>query len=470
MSETITRRNFLKSIGLGSAMVALRLDGLSASSERTKPNIIFILADDLGYGDLGCYGQKKILTPNIDALAAEGMRFTNCYAGSTVCAPSRSVLMTGQHTGHTTVRGNTCKRGGIVQDKRRRVNLTDEDVTVAHVLRRAGYRTGLVGKWHLGGYDPTAGPLDRGFDEFYGWLTINLATELPHLYYPAKRYRNRVLYEVKGNQQGKRGYYHTDICTDEAIAFIKNNKAGPFFLDLSYVNPHSPYLAPSHGAYADKPWSKDQKTYAAMISYLDNCVGRLMQTLKGEGLEKDTIVFFASDNGPRSSGSTKQTAVVKFFDSNGPLRGYKRDMYEGGIRVPMIVRWPDKVPKNKTDDTLWYFADFLPTAAALAGAHTPENIDGINLLPTLLGKNPKMPDRFLYWEFFERGFQQAVRWRNWKAIRLKQGAALKLYDLSNDVSEAHDVAAQHAQIVAKIEDYLKTARTESPYWPIKNDE
>ena len=215
MSKTITRRNFFKSIGLGerNGGAALRRR-LSASSGRTKPNIIFILADDLGHADLGCYGQKKILTPNIDALAAEGMRFTNCYAGSTACAPSRSVLMTGQHTGHTTVRGNGCIHGGFVQNGVRRANLTDKDVTVGHVLQRAGYRTGLVGKWHLGGYHPTAEPQDRGFDEFYGWLDRTPATELPHLYYPAKRYHNRELYDVKANQQGKRGYYHTDICTE----------------------------------------------------------------------------------------------------------------------------------------------------------------------------------------------------------------------------------------------------------------
>jgi len=446
----------------------LCFSGLAASSPRTKPNIIFILADDLGHADLGCYGQQRILTPDIDALAAQGIRFTNCYAGSPACAPSRSVLMTGQHTGHTTVRGNTCLRGGIVQDGRRRANLTDEDLTVAHVLRRAGYHTGLVGKWHLDGYEPTAGPLESGFGEFYGWKDRTPATWSPHLYYPAKRYRNRELYDVEANQQARRGYYHTDICTDEAIAFVKNNKAGPFFLYLCYVNPHDPYLAPSYGAYADEPWGEKEKSYAAMVSYLDGCVGRLVQSLKDQGLDDNTIVFFASDNGARSS--ARHTAVVKFFDSNGPLRGYKRDMYEGGIRVPMIVRWPGKVPSNETDNTLWYFADFLPTAAALAGTHTPKNIDGINLLPTLLGENPKMPDRFLYWEFFERGFQQAVRWRNFKGIRLKQGAALELYDLSKDVGEAHHIAGEHPEIVAKIDNYLKTARTDSPYWPVTSEE
>ena len=438
------------------------------AAETNKPNIIYIMADDLGHADLACYGQQKIRTPNIDALAAEGVRFTNCYAGSPACAPSRSVLMTGQHTGHTTVRGNGCIRGGIVQDGRQRANLTDEDVTVAHVLRDAGYRTGLIGKWHLGGYDPAAGPLDRGFDEFYGWLTLNLATELPHLYYPAKRYRNRDLYDVAANQDGQRGYYHTDICTDEAIAFVRNHTARPFFLALCYVNPHSPFLAPSHGVYADEDWRDEEKTYAAMVSYLDACVGRLMQTLKDEGLDENTIVFFASDNGSRSSG--RYTAIMEFFDSNGPLRGYKRDMFEGGIRVPMIVRWPGKVPSGMTDDTLWYFADFLPTAAALAGAELPENIDGLNVLPTILGKDQPLPDRMLYWEFFERGFQQAVRWRNWKVIRLKQGEPLKLFDLPNDIGEQHDVAAENSDVVAKIETYLATARTESPNWPVQSQQ
>ena len=465
MSVRAANRSRWTPIILASVTLVLCLNEVPASAEAIRPNIIFIMADDLGHADLGCYGQQRIRTPNIDALAAGGVRFTNCYGGSPVCAPSRSVLMTGQHTGHTTVRGNGCIRGGIVQDGVRRANLTDEDVTVAHVLRDAGYRTGLVGKWHLGGYHPTAEPMDRGFDEFYGWMDRTPETELPHLYYPAKRYRNRELYDVAANQDGQRGYYHTDMCTDEAIAFVKNHKAGPFFLALCYVNPHSPFLAPSHGDYADEPWGEQEKTYAAMVSYLDACVGRLMQTLKEEGLEKNTIVFFASDHGSRSGAG--QTAVVKFFDSNGPLRGYKRDMTEGGIRVPMIVRWPGRVPQNKTDDTLWYFADFLPTAAALAGTDTPQDVDGLNLSPTLLGEDQDVSDRFLYWEFFERGFQQAVRWRNWKGIRLKPGADLTLFDLSNDIGEQHDVAGDNPEIVARIEEYLATARTESANWPVK---
>ena len=436
-------------------------------NENKKPNIIFILADDLGRSDLGCYGQKLIKTPHIDKIASEGMLFTQCYAGSTACAPSRSVLMTGQHTGHTTVRGNGCLRGGYVQDGRRRTNLTDEDVTVAHVLRRAGYRTGLIGKWHLGGYAPGAYPTDRGFDEFYGWLDRTPATELPHLYYPALRYRNKELYDVEANQQGQRGYYHTDICTDEAIAFIKNHKAEPFFLDLFYVNPHSPFLAPSHGAYADKPWGKMEKTYAAMISHLDSCVGRIIDVLKEQQLDKNTLVFFCSDNGPRSSGNEEITSVVEFFNSNGELKGYKRDLYEGGIRVPAIVRWPDHIPAGKTNDAVWYFADFLPTAADIAGTNPPSEIDGISILPTLLGKKQNTDNRFLYWEFFDGGFQQAVRWGNWKAIRLNKSEPLKLFNLSQDIHEDNNIADKHPEIINEIERYLDTARTESPYYPVE---
>ncbi len=444
-------------------------DGWSAAAENRPPNIVFILADDLGYADVGCYGQKQIKTPHIDALAAEGMRFTQAYAGSSICAPSRGVLMTGQHTGHATVRGNICVRGGTVGYKGdqliRRMHLTEKDVTVAQVLRPAGYRTGLVGKWHLDGYHPEAGPLERGFDEFYGWLTQNMATQIPS-YFPAKRYRNRELYDVEGNQNGQRGTYETDMCTQEAITFIKSNKTKPFFLYLAYTNPHSPLIVPSLGRYADETWNEDNKTYAAMVTNLDEGIGQVMQTLKDEGLDKDTVVFFCSDNGPRSSDSRRYQDVAEFFDSNGPLRGYKMDFYEGGIRVPAIVRWPGKVAAGVTSDAVWYFADFLPTTAEIAGAKTPDAIDGISILPTLLGKPQETADRFLYWELLEKKFEQAVRWRNWKAVRYDMEKTFELYDLATDVGEQHDVAANHPEVVAHIDEYLKTARAESFEYPL----
>ncbi|UCH66056.1 MAG: arylsulfatase [Ignavibacterium sp.] len=450
--------------------IIVAIPSCSKEEQVSKPNIIFILADDLGYGDLGCYGQQIIKTPNIDNLAYDGMRFTQYYAGSPVCSPSRSVLMTGQHTGHTTVRGNKCKVGGTVGYKRdrevRRMNLLDDDVTVAQVLRNAGYKTCLVGKWHLGGYNPDAGPLNRGFDEFYGGLSRTFNYHQPP-YWPPNWFNNDELVDIPENQNGQMGYYRTDINTDNAINFIERNRKNPFLLYLSFSIPHSPFDAPDFGPYVNKEWPNEEKTYAAMIHHLDLSVGRVMESLERLNLDEKTIVFFSSDNGPRSEGTDLQTRVINFFNSNGNLRGYKRDLYEGGIRVPMIVRWPGKISKSKTNDAVCYFADFLPTAADLASTKPPDNIDGISMWPSLINNSNEMNDRFLYWEYFGRGFQQAVRWKNWKAIRFKPEEPLLLFDLSQDLYEENNVANKHSEIIEQIEDYLQTARTESPNWPLE---
>jgi arylsulfatase A-like enzyme len=468
MDCNINRRGFLKKMAVGAATVTFPFQAGTANVSGNKPNIIFIMADDLGYGDIGCYGQQKIRTPNIDRIATEGVRFTQCYSGSTICAPSRSVLMTGQHTGHTRVRGNMCTVGGSEgykgRRKVRRMYLTEEDMTVGHVLQKAGYKTCIVGKWHLGAYKPDAGPLDRGFDEFYGWL-IRMGTTGG--YYPTQRYHNRRLYDVPGNENESRSYYETDKCTQEAIEFLKNNKNHRFFLYLAYNSPHSPLEVPDLGPYANEDWPVHLKTYAAMVYRLDQSIRKVMQTLKGLDIDERTILFFCSDNGPRSEPTQQLTEVADFFDSNGPLQGYKRDLYDGGIRIPMIVRWPGRAPAGKTSDFAWYFADFLPTAAALAGVKPTENIDGASILPVLLGQKKDLTDRFLYWEYFEKGFQQAVRWRNFKAIRLKRDEPLLLFDLSEDIGEQNNVADKHPEVVARIEQYLKSARTESANWPIK---
>ena len=468
MKHNISRRSFLQKMAAGAAAASFPYQLSIAGVSDSSPNIIFIMTDDLGYGDLGCYGQKKIQTPNIDRIAREGVRFTQCYSGSTICAPSRSVLMTGQHTGHTRIRGNMCTVGGSEgykgTRKVRRMYLTEEDKTVGNVLQKAGYKTCLVGKWHLGAYNPDAGPLDRGFDEFYGWL---IRTGTTGGYYPAQRYRNRELYDVPGNQNNSHSYYETDKCTQEAIEFLKNNKNRRFFLYLAYNSPHSPLEVPDLGPYANEDWPVHIKTYAAMVYRLDQNIRKVMQTLKELNIDEKTIVFFCSDNGPRSEPTQQLTEVADFFDSNGPLRGYKRDLYDGGIRVPMIVRWPGRVPAGKTSDFAWYFADFLPTAADLAGADTPKSIDGEGVVPVLLDEREDLGDRFLYWEYFEKGFQQAVRWRSFKAIRLKQGKPLLLFDLSKDIGEQNNVADKHPEVIAQIEDYLKTARTESLNWPVQ---
>jgi arylsulfatase A-like enzyme len=345
------------------------------------------------------------------------------------------------------------------------MNLTKEDVTVAQILKKAGYRTGLVGKWHIGGYNKDAGPLDRGFDEFYGGLTRTSDIHKP-AYWPPKWYMNRELIDIPANLQGKKGYYRTDMNTDNAVEFLKSNRDRLFFLFLSYSNPHSPFDVSDLGPYEAKDWPTEEKTYAAMIHNLDLSIGRVMKTLKKLNLQEKTIVFFCSDNGPRSEGTKIQTRVINFFNSNGPLKGYKRDMYEGGIRIPMIVNWPGQIPKGKINDTIWYFADFLPTAAELTDTGIPENIDGISIVKYMRDPEKKSPSRFLYWEFFERGFKQAVRWKDWKAIRLNAGEPLLLFDLSKDLGEENNVAGDNPGIVTFIEEYLRTARTDSPNWPV----
>ncbi len=464
------RRRFLQQMVWGTAVMALPIRFTKADEAGNRPNIIFVMADDMGYGDLGCYGQQRMATPNIDKLAREGIRFTDCYSGSTICAPSRSVLMTGQHTGHTRVRGNMCPVGGVVGYKGtrqvRRVCLTDEDITIGHVMQQAGYRTGIVGKWHLGAYDPKAGPMDRGFDEFSGWL-INAARTGG--YYPEQRVIDRELVDVPENANGQQQRYTTDLCTDEAIAFLKKNKKAPFFLYLAYNNPHSPLEVPDLGPYRDMNWPQHCKIYAAMIHRLDQNIERLMQSIQDMGLDENTLVLFCSDNGPRSEPREIQTEVSNFFDSNGPLRGYKRDLYEGGIRVPMIARWPGTVKPGTTSDMPWYFADVMATVADVGHAKVPANTDGISVMPVLTGQKKNMGDRFLYWEYFESGFQQAVRWGKWKALSLKRGQPLELYDLSRDIGEQNNVAAEHPEVIKQIETYLKTARTESLNWPLSKE-
>ena len=453
------RREFLKAAGAGAAGLLLPRRGAPGSGAPRRPNIIFILADDLGYGDLGCYGQKQVRTPRLDRMAAEGMRFTQSYAGSTVCAPSRCVLMTGLHTGHCLVRANG------------RVPLRPEDVTVAKVLKEAGCATGLVGKWGLGDEGSTGLPTRQGFDGFFGYLSQTHA----HNYYPPFLLRDERRVPLRnvmpaGRDGGpgvavKKVEYSHDLLTAEAIRFVEGNKDRPFFLYLAYTVPHANNEAgrngmevPDYGPYAEKPWPEAQKGHAAMIGRLDRDVGQLLDRLKALGLDGETVVFFSSDNGPHREGG----ADPAFFDSNGPLRGIKRDLYEGGIRVPMIVRWPGKVKPGGVSDHVGYFADFLPTAAELAGVDGPAGLDGISVAPTLLGR-PQRAHEALYWEF--RG-SQAVRMGRFKTVRKRLDGPIELYDLEKDVGEGQDVAAQQPAVVERIRGYLAAARTESEHWPL----
>jgi arylsulfatase A-like enzyme len=419
-----------------------------------QPNIIFILADDLGYGDVGCYGQKWIKTPTIDRLAAEGIRFTQCYSGSTVCAPARSCLMTGLHTGHTRIRWNApgYNEGRI---------LLPEDLTVAEILKQAGYATGLVGKWGLGEPDTTGHPNRKGFDYFFGYLDQVHA----HDYYSDYLFRNEEKVVLEGNLDGKQGQYSNDLFDREAQDFVKRSKDEPLFLDLTFTLPHGKYQVPSLEPYAATDWTPWQKTYAAMVTRLDMYIGRLMSLLKELGLDQNTVVFFSSDNGPAGLGGdwTK-------FNGAGPFRGKKGDPYEGGIRVPMIARWPGRIQPGAVSEQVWAFWDFLPTAAEIAAATVPAGIDGISMLPALLGKPGKAQKNheFLYWEFYQGGFSQAVRMGDWKAVRFGLKEPLELYDLKNDVGEKSNVASTHPDIVATIEKYLETARSDSRPWPAKD--
>ncbi|HUV41353.1 MAG TPA: arylsulfatase [Sedimentisphaerales bacterium] len=462
--EQLNRREFLHRTAGCVAAAAMTLTGCETMpvekvSTTKLPNIIFIMADDLGYGDLGCFGQKEIKTPNIDRLAAEGMRFTDCYAGSTVCAPSRSVLMTGQHTGHTRVRNNMGKVGGtLVLDNgspQRRVPLELQDITVAEVLKQAGYATGITGKWGLGEPDNNGVPNKQGFDEWFGYLNQRRA----HTYYPPYLWHNEQKQIFEGNADGRREKYSHDMFTDFALDFIQRHSRGPFFLYLPYTIPHAKYEIPSTDPYTDKSWPADAKVHAAMITRMDGDIGRIMALLKDLTIDNDTLVFFCSDNG-----AAKRWDGI--FDSSGPLRGNKTDLFEGGIRTPMIARWPGKVPAGQTSSAVWYFADLMPTLAELAGIRPPSSIDGISVLPTLLGKAQRTDDRFLYWEFLTNNFQQAVRWRNYKALRQATDKPLELYDLSQDLAEEHNIAAENPDVIAKFEAYLKTARTYSPNWPV----
>jgi arylsulfatase A-like enzyme len=447
-------------------IIAIAVFSFNTSFAQTKPNIILIQADDLGYGDLSVYGQQKFKTPNIDRLAAEGMRFTQYYAGSTVCAPSRSALMTGQHTGHTRIRGNA------------RYPLLPEDVTVAEVLKSAQYKTALIGKWGLGEAGTSGVPNRQGFDYFYGYLNQRHA----HNYYPTFLWRNEEKAPLRnvvpdedsegaGNSTNRVDYTH-DLVAEEALKFIEQGRGGSFFLYLAFTIPHANNEAknmgmevPDLGEFANKDWPAQEKGKAAMITRMDRDVGRLMALLKKLNLDENTIVFFTSDNGPHREGGVDPD----FFDSNGPLRGIKRAMYEGGIRVPMIARWPKRIKAGAVSDQVWAHWDFLPTAAAIAGAKppaNPANIDGISMLNALLGRKQRGHE-FLYWEFHEGGFFQAVRTGDWKAVRNIPGSPLELYNLKTDTGEQNDVASRNPDVVKRVEAYLKTARTESELWPTK---
>jgi arylsulfatase A-like enzyme len=448
-------------------MTGLTLAGLWGCGDNAtrKPNIIYILADDLGYGDLGCYGQKRIQTPNIDRLAEEGLRFTHHYAGSTICAPSRCCLLTGMHTGHARIRGNTP------------VLLKPEDTTVAEVLRQQGYHTACIGKWGVGHPPPPGDPEQNGFDYFFGYLNMMHA----HNYYPEVLYRNGKEVELdnevpdhwpdngSGVASSKRDYSH-DLFVEDALKYIDSHQTDPFFLYLAFTIPHANNEArekgmevPDYGPYAETDWPEPQKGHAAMITRMDAGVGEIMKKLAALNLDDDTIIMFSSDNGPHREGGNNPD----FNDSNGPLKGIKRDLYEGGIRVPMIARWPGVIASGTETSHPSAFWDVMPTLADLTGGTVPAHIDGVSFAPTLRGRpDEQEKHEYLYWEFHEQGFQQAARMDQWKGVRPGPDAELEVYDILKDPGETRNLADQVPAVVRKIKKLFETARSDSPHYPV----
>ena len=461
------------------------------------PNIVLILADDLGYGEIGAYGQRRIRTPRIDRLAAEGMRFTQFYAGSTVCAPSRGALLTGLHTGHAYVRDNFELGGFLDSEERGQLALPADQATVATALKGRGYATAAIGKWGLGGPGSTGVPNRHGFDLFFGYLDQKQA----HNYYPTHLWRNDERFPLRnpyfsphqkldGDPRDPAAYvkyrgvdYAVDFMTQQALEWVRSNASRPFFLYFAPTLPHLALQVPEaalkeyEGAFPDTPYTGDKQylpqrtpraAYAAMITYLDAQVGRIVDTIDALGLGDDTLVIFTSDNGATFDIGG---APTQFFQSNGTLRGHKTNLYEGGIRVPTIARWPGHVRAGATSGHVGANWDFWATFAELAAAPTPENTDGISIVPTLLGRSGQREHESLYWEFHANGASQAVRVGRWKGIRTgitRRDAPIELYDLSVDPGESNDVAAAHPDVVRRIAALMQSSRTSAvlPQWQL----
>ncbi len=439
------------------------------------PNIIYILADDLGYGDIGVYGQTLFETPNLDRLAKGGMQFLQHYSGSTVCAPSRSALMTGQHTGHTFIRGNSER--GFTLENEGQYPLASEELTIAEALKEAGYRTAAFGKWGLGYPGSEGAPNSQGFDQFYGYNCQRVA----HNYYPTHLWDNQLKEDLKGNDGNTAQTYAPELIHQKALSFLEENKDAPFFMFYPSVIPHAELVAPEEymvkyrgkflpekkhvnakkkDGYSVSGYNSQVEShaaFAAMVNILDDQVGEIMDKVHELGIAENTLIIFTSDNGPHKEGG----ADPDYFDSNGPLKGYKRDLYEGGIRVPMMAYWPSKIQPGSTSNHPSAFWDFFPTAIEIAGVKKEfAGIDGISFLPTLVGKEQKSHP-YLYWEFLERGGRQAVLMNKWKGIRLNMAknpdAPIELYRLTDDIGEENNLAQEYPQIVKKMDRLMKEA-------------
>ncbi len=449
-------------------LIALVLTAFGAAADSSKPNIILILADDLGYGDLGVYGQSHFATPRLDRMAAEGMRFTQFYSGSPVCAPSRGTILTGHHTGTARIRGNGTQTG-------KAVTLYPEDITLAEVLKEVGYATACIGKWGMGEAGSPGVPNKQGFDYFYGFLNQTHA----HKHYPSMLYRNEAEIAIEGNDPDKQiGTHAQTLFTEEALKYIRTSAEKPFFLYLTYTVPHAELSAPddemesfADGCFGEEtPFIKDhynaqarpRTAFAAMMTMLDRDVGRVLDLLDELKLSENTLVLFTSDNGPHREGG----ADPEYFNSNGPLRGIKRDVYDGGIRVPFIARWPGVVAPGTVSEYIGAFWDLLPTCAEVAGASAPNNLDGLSLVPTLhSSNNNQQQHEYLYWEFYEQGGRVGLRAGDWKAVRMdvfkNPDAPLELYNLANDIGETENLAAVYPNIAARLREMMTTAHTKS---------
>jgi len=463
-------------------LLAACQSGKTGTTELQQPNIIYILADDLGYGDLSCYGQKLFKTPNIDQLAESGIKFTQHYSGSTVCAPSRSALMTGQHTGHTYIRGNKeVKPEG-------QHPLKDEAFTIAESLKAIGYVTGAFGKWGLGSPASEGDPNNQGFDVFYGYNCQRMG----HNYYPYHLWHNQNKEMLTGNQGTKAEQYGPELIHEQALKFIDDNKDKPFFLYYATIIPHAELFAPESymskhrgryepekqyrgvdegenyrlGPYGSQP--EAHAAFAAMINVLDDHVGEIIAKLKAEGIYKNTLIIFTSDNGPHLEGG----ADPDYFNSNGIFKGYKRDLYEGGIRVPMIAAWHGRIKPDTETDHLSAFWDVFPTLAELTGASLPAGVDGISFLPVLTGENNQQKQHdYLYWEFHELGGRKAIRKDNWKLVMYNvftpEKTSVELFDLQTDPGEEHNLANQYPDLVKDLTELMTNAHTESEVFPFE---
>lgn len=452
----------------------------TATAQQKKPNIVLILADDLGIGDLGAYGQKVIQTPNIDGLAARGLKFTQFYSGTSVCAPSRSALMTGQHTGHTYVRGNK----EIMPEGQE--PLADSVQTLAMLLKKAGYTTGAFGKWGLGMAGTTGDPNRKGFDEFFGYNCQRQS----HRYYPTHLWHNDRKVVLEGNDLTRKAHYAPALIQEKTLEFIEKNRDTPFFLFIPTVLPHAelagpedafyrkyenrfeetPHKGNDYGPQASVPGyasvAKPRATYAAMVERMDHYVGEVVEKLKVLGLLENTLILFTSDNGAHSEGG----ADPAFFNSTAGFRGQKRDLYEGGIRVPLIVHWPAVIQQPRTDDHIAAFWDLLPTFTELADAPSARYTDGLSMVPTLTGKGKQLRHKYLYWEFHESGGRQAVRAGKWKLVKLQvkntDKTTYELYDLKRDPGEEQNLQNKKKSVYKRLQKYIEEAHLESAIFPL----